>query len=43
LRVTERLTDLRQRHLLEQEVDRDGADADPDADLDNPTYDCVTS
>jgi len=41
--VTERLAHLRQRHLLEQEIDRDRADQEPDRDLNDFAYDWVTS
>jgi hypothetical protein len=43
LRLTERPPDLLERDLLEQEVDRDRADRESQADLDDPAYDCVTS
>jgi len=37
--VAERLANLRERHLLKQEEDRDRADREADGDLNDPAYD----
>jgi hypothetical protein len=37
--MTQRLANLRERHLLKQEEDRNGTDREADGDLNDPAYD----